>query len=338
VAILVDESSRVLVQGITGREGTFHTERMLAAGTRIVAGVTPGKGGSTVHHVPVFGTVQEAVAASGADVAVAFVPARFAKAAALEALDAGVRLSVLITEGIPVRDMVELVAELEGFGLDEIQRRALTRRDPDAEDGPADRKGPADEAAAPKVAGRPAGLVVPRGGMTLVGPNCPGVVSPGGCNVGIMAAEIFRPGGVGVVSRSGTLTYEIVGGLTRLGIGQSTCVGMGGDPVHGLGFVECLELFEADPRTEAVVLVGEIGGDDEERAAAYAAEHVSKPVVAYLAGFTAPPGKRMGHAGAIVSGAGGTAAAKAEALEAAGIPVARRPDEVPGLVAAVLGR
>ncbi|MBM3147503.1 MAG: hypothetical protein FJ000_06370 [Actinobacteria bacterium] len=178
MAILVDESSRVLVQGITGREGTFHTERMLAAGTRIVAGVTPGKGGSTVHHVPVFGTVQEAVAASGADVAVAFVPARFAKAAALEALDAGVRLSVLITEGIPVRDMVELVAELEGFGLDEIQRRALTRRDPDAEDGPADRKGPADEAAAPKVAGRPAGLVVPRGGMTLVGPNCPGVVSP----------------------------------------------------------------------------------------------------------------------------------------------------------------
>jgi succinyl-CoA synthetase alpha subunit len=316
VAILVDESSRVLVQGITGREGTFHTERMLAAGTCIVAGVTPGKGGSTVCEVPVFGTVQEAVVETGADVAVAFVPARFAKAAALEALDAGIRLAVLITEGIPVRDMVELTAELEGFGLDEIQRRALGRRDPDAVDEP----------------------VASRAGMTLVGPNCPGVVSPGGCNVGIMAADIFRPGGVGVVSRSGTLTYEIVGDLTRLGIGQSTCVGMGGDPIHGVGFVECLELFEADPQTEAVVLVGEIGGDDEERAAAYAAEHLSKPVVAYLAGFTAPPGKRMGHAGAIVSGAGGTAAAKAAALEAAGIPVARRPDEVPGLVAAALGR
>ncbi len=316
MAILVDEGSRVLVQGITGREGTFHTERMLAADTRIVAGVTPGKGGSTVHEVPVFGTVQEAVAATGADVAVAFVPARFAKAAALESADAGIRLAVLITEGIPVRDMVELTAELEGFGLDEIQRRALGRRDPDAADEP----------------------VASRGGMTLVGPNCPGVVSPGACNVGIMAADIFLPGGVGVVSRSGTLTYEIVGGLTRLGIGQSTCVGMGGDPVHGVGFLECLELFEADPQTEAVVLVGEIGGDDEERAAAYAAEHLTKPVVAYLAGFTAPPGKRMGHAGAIVSGAGGTAAAKAEALEAAGIPVARRPDEVPGLVAAALGR
>jgi len=296
MAIIVDGTSRVLVQGITGREGTFHTERMLAAGTRIVAGVTPGKGGREVAGVPVFDTVTEAVAETGANTSVVFVPARFAKGAALEAAAAGIGVLVLITEGIPFRDMVEVVAELE-------------------EEAPA---------------ARPA--------MTLVGPNCPGVVSPGLCNAGIMAADIFSPGGVGVVSRSGTLTYEIVYGLTRRGIGQSTCVGMGGDPVHGVGFVDCLRRFQADEQTEAIVLVGEIGGDDEERAAEFIAAHVRKPVVAYIAGFTAPPGKRMGHAGAIVSGGAGTAAAKAAALEDAGVPVARRPDEVPGLVATALRR
>jgi succinyl-CoA synthetase alpha subunit len=220
---------------------------------------------------------------------------------------------VLITEGIPLRDMVELRAELQRYGVDEIRRRGLG--------GPGAGTWPA-----------------PKSRITLVGPNCPGVVSPGRSNVGIMAAGIFTAGRVGLVSRSGTLTYEIVAGLSRAGIGQSTCVGMGGDPVHGVGFVECLELFEADDQTDCVVVVGEIGGDDEERAAAYAAEHMTKPVVAYIAGFTAPPGKRMGHAGAIVSGGAGTAAAKAEALEAAGIAVARRPDEVAGLVAAALER
>ena len=297
MSILVNGSSRVLVQGMTGREGSFHTERMLAAGTTVAAGVTPGKGGQTACGLPVFDTVGEAVAVTGADVSVIFVPARFAKAAVLQAAEGGVRVAVLITEGIPVRDMSEAVAEL---GLD---------------DGP--------------VAERP---------FVLIGPNCPGIVTPGGCNAGIMAASLFAPGGVGIVSRSGTLTYEIAFGLTRAGIGQSTCIGMGGDPVHGLGFRDCLELFEADPATEAVVLVGEIGGDDEERAAAYAAAHLTKPVIAYIAGFTAPPGKRMGHAGAIISGSSGTAAGKAQALEAAGVPVARRPDAVPGLVAEALAQ
>jgi succinyl-CoA synthetase alpha subunit len=295
MSILVDASSRVLVQGMTGREGTFHTERMLAAGTSVVAGVTPGKGGRVACGLPVFDTVGEAVEATGADVSVIFVPARFAKAAVVQAAEGGVRVAVLITEGIPVRDMSEAVAELK---MDEGS-----------------------------VAERP---------FLLIGPNCPGIVTPGGCNAGIMSASLFTPGRVGIVSRSGTLTYEIAMGLTRAGLGQSTCVGMGGDPVHGLGFRECLELFEADTQTEAVVLVGEIGGDDEERAADFAARHLTKPLVAYIAGFTAPPGKRMGHAGAIISGSSGTAAAKAAALEEAGIPVARRPDQTPALVAEAL--
>jgi succinyl-CoA synthetase alpha subunit len=323
MSILISADSRVLVQGITGREGAFHTERMLAAGTRVVAGVRPGKGGELVHGVPVFDTVADAVARTAADVWLAFVPARFAKAAVLEAADVGMRMLVLITEGIPVRDMVELVAELDRYGMDEIQRRGLKRAP--GRDGAAGHAAAHARDADPRL--RP---------VTLVGPNCPGVVSPGCANVGIMAADIFSPGRVGLVSRSGTLTYEIVAGLTRAGIGQSTCVGMGGDPVHGVGFIECLELFEADEQTDAVVLVGEIGGDDEERAAAFVAEHVTKPVVAYIAGFEAPAGKRMGHAGAIVSGGAGTAAAKAEALAAAGIAVARRPDEIPALAAAAL--
>jgi succinyl-CoA synthetase alpha subunit len=295
VAILIDAESRVLVQGITGREGSFHAERMIAAGTKLVAGVTPGKGGQSAAGVPVFDSVSEAVAATGADVSVIFVPAKAAKGALEQAAAGGIRLAVLITEGIPFRDMTEAVAELR------------------LDDGPvAERR------------------------FVLIGPNCPGIVTPGGANAGIMAASLFVPGPVGLISRSGTLTYEIAMGLTRAGLGQSTCVGMGGDPVHGVGFLECLDLFEADPQTQAVVLVGEIGGDDEERAAEFIAERMSKPVVAYIAGFTAPPGRRMGHAGAIISGSAGTAAAKAAALEAAGIPVARRPDETPRLVAAAL--
>jgi succinyl-CoA synthetase alpha subunit len=295
MTILIDSTSRVMVQGMTGREGSFHTERMIAAGTSVVAGVTPGKGGQEVCGLPIFDSVTEARAATAADVSVIFVPARAAKSALAQAAEGGVRLAVLITEGIPVRDMSEAVDDLR-----------------------------LDEGA---VGERP---------FLLIGPNCPGVVSPGACNAGIMAASLFMPGPVGLVSRSGTLTYEIALSLTRAGIGQSTCVGMGGDPVHGLGFIECLELFEADPQTEVVVLVGEIGGDDEERAAEYAANHMSKPVIAYIAGFTAPPGRRMGHAGAIISGSSGTAAAKAAALEAAGVPVARRPDQAPELVAAAL--
>ncbi len=290
MAILVDARSRVLVQGITGREGAFHTRRMLDAGTDVVAGTTPGKGGQSVEGVPVFDTAAAAVAATGADTSVVFVPARFARDALIEAADAGLATVVCITEGIPVRDMTEAAAHLACRGV------------------------------------------------TLIGPNCPGVITPGACSAGIMPAQVFVPGGVGLVSRSGTLTYEIVHSLTRAGLGQSTCVGMGGDPVHGVGFVECLELFARDETTAAVVLVGEIGGDDEERAAEHVRDGFPKPVAAYLAGFSAPPGKRMGHAGAIISGSAGTAGAKKAVLEEAGVPVAASPAEVAALVRAALGR
>jgi len=280
MAILIDEASRVLVQGITGREGAFHAGRMRAAGTNVVAGTSPGKGGQDVDGVPVFDSVAAAVDRTGADVAVLFVPARFARDAMLEAADAGVRLIVCVTEGIPVRDMAEVTAHLA------------------------------------------------RRGSLLVGPNGPGLITPGRCSAGIMPADVFLPGHVGLVSRSGTLTYEVVNELTLADLGQSTVVGMGGDPLHGLGFLECLERYEADDSTEAVVLIGEIGGDDEERAAAFVNEKMTKPVVAYIAGFGAPPGKRMGHAGAIVDGSSGTAADKKAALEAAGIPVASAPADV----------
>jgi succinyl-CoA synthetase alpha subunit len=288
MAILVDEGTRVVVQGLTGSEGSFHALRNRAYGTQVVAGVTPGKGGQDVEGIPVFDTVNDAVAETGADAALVFVPARFAAEAIAEAADAGLGLVVCITEGIPVRDMAQTVAYLRQTGT------------------------------------------------ALVGPNCPGVISPGRSNLGIIPGEICTPGRVGLVSRSGTLTYQIVHELTQTGIGQSTCVGMGGDPVHGLGFLECLERFEADPETDLVVLIGEIGGDDEERAATFVRERMSKPVVGYIAGFTAPPGKRMGHAGAIITGSSGTAQAKAEALEAAGVKVGRTPTEVAELVAAVL--
>jgi succinyl-CoA synthetase alpha subunit len=288
MAILVDAGAKVVVAGITGSEGTFHSLRNRAYGTEVVAGVTPGKGGQDVEGIPVFDTVEDAVEATGANTSLIFVPARFAAEAIYEAADAGLALVVCITEGIPVRDMTQVGAYLPGTDT------------------------------------------------VLVGPNCPGVISPGRANVGIIPGEICAPGRVGLVSRSGTLTYQIVHELTQRGIGQSTCVGMGGDPVHGLGFIGSLERFETDDETDLVVMIGEIGGDDEERAATFIAERMSKPVVAYIAGFTAPPGKRMGHAGAIITGSSGTAAAKAAALEAAGVRVGRTPTEVAELVRAAL--
>ncbi len=290
MAILIDDHTRLVVQGITGREGQFHTLRNRAYGTNVVAGVTPGKGGQDVEGIPVFDTVAEAVERTGANTSLIFVPARFAAGSVYEAADAGVGLAVCITEGIPVLDMVKATRYLKGTGT------------------------------------------------VLIGPNCPGLISPGKANVGIIPGEICAPGNVGLISRSGTLTYQIVGELTARGMGQSTCVGMGGDPVHGIGFVEALERFEADPQTEAVALIGEIGGSDEERAAEFVRDHLSKPVVAYVAGFSAPPGKRMGHAGAIITGSSGTAAAKAEAFEAVGVKVGRNPTEVAELLGRTLAR
>ncbi len=286
MAILVDRDTKLVVQGLTGREGSFHAGRNRDYGTNLVAGVTPGKGGSNVDGTPVFDTMAEAVDKTGANTAMVFVPPRFAADAILEANDAGAAVIIAITEGIPALDMARANSYLHA------QRREVS----------------------------------------LIGPNCPGVISPGKSNVGIIPGEICSPGPVGLVSRSGTLTYQIVHELTQRGIGQSTCVGIGGDPVPGSNFIDVLEKFEADPETEIVVLVGEIGGDAEERAAQFVKDHMSKPVVAYIAGFTAPPGKRMGHAGAIISGSRGTAAAKAEALEAAGIRVGRNPTEVAELV------
>jgi len=290
MAIYVDEGTRLLVQGLTGREGRFHGFRNRDYGTALVAGVTPGKGGGDVDGVPVFDTVSQAVAATGANTAMTFVPPAFAADAVLEAAACdGIELVVCITEGIPAQDEARMFNYL--------------RHTSD---------------------------------VALIGPNCPGVISPGKANVGIMPHEITVPGPVGVVSRSGTLTYQAVHELTTRGIGQSTCVGIGGDPVPGTSFVDCLERFEADPETEAVVLIGEIGGEAEEQAAAYIDRHVSKPVVAYIAGFTAPPGKKMGHAGAIISGSSGTAAAKQEALEAVGVTVVTYPTEIGEAVAGLL--
>ncbi|HEY7477680.1 MAG TPA: succinate--CoA ligase subunit alpha [Actinomycetota bacterium] len=285
MSVLVGSDTRLLVQGITGSEGTFHTLRNVDYGTNVVAGVTPGKGGQALEGIPVFDTVAEGVAATGANASMIFVPPRFAAEAILEAADAGLGVVVCITEGIPVRDMAEVHSYLRGADT------------------------------------------------VLVGPNCPGVISPGEANVGIIPGEVCTPGRVGFVSRSGTLVYQIVHELTTQGIGQSTCIGMGGDPVHGIGFIEALALFEEDPDTDLMIMTGEIGGDDEERAAAFIDEAVTKPVVAYIAGFEAPPGKRMGHAGAIVTGSSGTAAAKAEALEAVGVRVGRTPSQVARLVA-----
>ncbi len=291
MAILVDKNTRLLVQGITGREGEFHSRQMIEYGTQIVAGVTPGKSGQRAcdGRVPVFDTVAEAVAATGANVSVVYVPARFAADAILEAADAGIPLIVCISEGIPTQDMIRVRAYLD------------------------------------------------QKGARLVGPNCPGLLSPGEAKVGIMPGHIATPGPVGVVSRSGTLTYEVVYALTMRTIGQTTCVGIGGDPIIGTTFVDVLEMFENDPLTEQVVLIGEIGGSDEERAARFIEERMTKPVVAFIAGRTAPPGKRMGHAGAIIEGGTGTAAEKIAAFEAVGVPVAEHPEQIPELVVSISG-
>jgi succinyl-CoA synthetase alpha subunit len=289
MAILVDEGTRLLVQGITGREGAFHTGRMLESGTNVVAGVTPGKGGQDRDGVPVFNTVHEAAEETGANASVIFVPPPFAADAVFESLDSGMTTICCITEGIPVHDMMR-VADF------------IANRD-----------------------------------ATLIGPNCPGVLSPGKANVSIMPRDIFSPGRVGVVSRSGTLTYQIVNELTQRGIGQSTAVGIGGDPIIGTNFIEILGKFEEDPETDCVVMIGEIGGNAEQLAAEYVQSQMQTPIVAYIAGFTAPEGKTMGHAGAIVSGGESTAEAKSEALRGAGIRAATNPSEVAELVAEALG-
>ncbi|MGA2976956.1 MAG: succinate--CoA ligase subunit alpha [Spirochaetia bacterium] len=285
MSILIGKETRIMVQGITGRDGSFHALSMREYGSKVVGGVTPGKGGQSVEGIPVFDTVAEAREKTGADCSVIFVPARFASAAIREAADAGIALVVCITEGIPILEMIGTLQHIAGKG------------------------------------------------SVLIGPNCPGLITPGAAKAGIMPGRIHLPGDIGVISRSGTLTYEVVWALTRAGRGQSTCVGVGGDPVIGTGFVELLRLFEADPGTAGVALIGEIGGEDEERAAEFIRSSMSKPVVAFISGRTAPPEKRMGHAGAIVSGGRGTAAAKVEALRGAGVPVADRPDEIPSLLA-----
>jgi succinyl-CoA synthetase alpha subunit len=297
VSILVDKSTRLLVQGITGRDGAFHTRQMIDYGTRVVGGVTPGKGGEKIHGVRVYDSVAEAVAATRANASVIYVPAPFAADAVIEAADAGISLIVCITEGVPVRDALEAYHFVNAVRLKNGN-------------------------------GRP----------RLIGPNCPGLISPGQSKVGILPGQICKPGPVGVVSRSGTLTYEVVHQLTRAGLGQSTCLGIGGDPVIGTNFIDALELYEADQHTHGIVLMGEIGGTDEEEAAQFIRRHVRKPVVAFIAGQTAPPGKRMGHAGAIISGGTGTAAEKMAAFEAAGVPVARIPSEIPGLIRDAMGR
>lgn len=284
MAIFIDRNTRVLVQGITGRDGSFHARQMKAYGTGVVAGVTPGKGGLQIDDIPVFNTVEEAASHFPIDATVIYVPPALAADAVYEAVDAGIRLIVCITEGIPTSDMLRVYSRVRAAGI------------------------------------------------RLIGPNCPGLISPGESKIGIMPASLVSRGNVGVVSRSGTLTYEAIWALTQAGLGQTTCVGIGGDPIIGTDFIACLDAFEKDPLTEAVVLIGEIGGTDEEEAARFIRRHMTKPVAAFIAGRTAPPGKRMGHAGAIVMGSSGSAADKVAALEDAGVPVAASPSELPGLI------
>lgn len=288
MSILIGKNTRLLVHGITGREGAFHTGKMVEYGTNVVAGMTPGKGGQQVHNVPVFNSAEQAVRETGANTSVIYVPARFCADSIYEAADAGIELIVCITEGVPVLDMIKARAYLDQKGI------------------------------------------------RLVGPNCPGLITPGEAKVGIIPGSIVTPGPIGIVARSGTLTYEVMYALTVKGIGQTTCVGIGGDPVNGTSFIDCLKLFQEDPATEQVVLIGEIGGTDEEKAAEYIIKHVTKPVTAFIAGQTAPPGKRMGHAGAIIQGGAGTAAEKVTALKNAGVQVAQHPEQIADLVAANL--